>query len=160
MTTSEYHRERQQGQLVADFIAGPEPAERPPEAERLDMLRSAMRRGGGEATVAVIDLDTGGHRFGQAFGLLANGRFHVAFGPRNILSYISQNEIGQRVFIAAPWPDDSLHAEAVTDGSCPQCGEHLEWFPVAGVVACADDCGWGHEIEAFPAQVMKAAVNA
>ena len=159
MTTSEYHRERLQAQLVAEFITGEAEIEIDATAAKLTMLRAAMERGGGEARMAVVDIE-GIVRLGMVFYVTPAGSFHVAYDNGDMWAFISPAEIGQRVFIAAPWPDDSLHAGAVTDGSCPQCGEHLEWFPVAGGVACADDCGWGRGDIIQPDQAVPLAVNA
>lgn len=159
MTTNEYHRERQQGQLVAEFITGEAEIEIDATAAKLTMLRAAMERGGGEARMAVVDIE-GIVRLGMVFYVTPAGSFHIAYDNGDMWAFISPAEIGQRVFIAGPWPADRLHAGAFQAGECPVCGEHMEFFPVAGVVACPDDCGFGHEIEAFPAQVMKAAVNA
>lgn len=139
MTRSEIHREAQHMRLIQEFISGPE---RDPEAERLDRLVTAMRSGDGEARVMLLD-QGGTARGGVAFHRCADNRFHVDLGDGAMRLYVSPADIGRRVFLVAGWPEDELHAGSFSAGECPACGESLEWFPEAGVVACLGDCGWG-----------------
>ena len=154
MTTSEYHRERQQAQLSADFDAGPEP-ERHSSAAKLARLLAAWRDG--QARVAVFDPETDDVAMGEVV-YVGSATFNLVFDDGDGWFHAAVEEIGRRVFLVAPWPADHLHADSFQAGECPLCGESLEFFPAAGVVACPDDCGFGHEIDNF--QAMYAALAA
>ena len=110
-------------------------------ANRLAMLRRAWCDG---ISVAVVDSLDGSIRFGEVVAVEAK-TFNIAFGDGGGRFHVHVTDLGRRVFLAGPWPADELHVGAYSAGECPACGESLEWFPAAGVVSCAGDCGWGAE---------------
>ena len=154
MTTNEYHRERQQAQLIADFIAGPEP-ESHSSAAKLARLLAAWRDG--QARVAVFDPETDDVAMGEVV-YVGSATFNLVFDDGDGWFHAPVEEIGRRVFLMAPWPADHLHAGSWSAGECPLCGESLEFFPLPGLVSCLGDCGFGHEIDDF--QALNAALVA
>ena len=154
MTTNEYHRERQQARLIADFIAGPEP-ESHASADLLAKLLAAWRDG--KARVAVFDLETDSIAMGEVV-YVGRATFNISFDDGDGWFHAPADLLGRRVFLVAPWPADHLHAGSWSAGECPLCGESLEFFPLPGLVSCLGDCGFGHEIDDF--QALNAALVA